>query len=108
MTRLASLLVLVSLVLITLNPSMAQVDNTLQAPPGSMTLGPGPVGRTANTFPPANGSITFAPAGTCNPCQASQGSMTFGPGGRTYNTFRTPIGSITFGLRTCPAPYTAP
>src|SRR5208337_209413 len=108
MTRLASLLIIASLVLITLNPSMAQVDNIFQAPPGSMTLGLGPVGQTANTFPPASGSITFAPTATYNPCQASKELTIFGPGCRTYNTFRTPIASITFGLRTCPPPYTAP
>jgi len=108
MNRLASFLVIASWVLITLNPSVAQDDNIFQAPPGSMTLGPGPVGQTANPFPPANGSITSAPTATYNPGQASKGATTFGPGCRTYNTFRTPIGSITFGLRTSPPPDTGP
>jgi hypothetical protein len=108
MTRLASLMVMASLVLITLNPSMAQVDNIFPGPPGSMTLGLGPVGQTANPFPPANGSITSAPTATYIPGQASKESTTFGPGCRTYNTFRTPIGSITFGLRTSPPPDIAP
>lgn len=106
MTRLASLLVIGTLVLVTLNTSMAQVNNIFQAPPGSMTLGLGPAGQTANTFPPANGSFTFAPTATYNPCQASKESTTLGPGCRTYNTFRTPIGVITFGLSTSPPPYT--
>ena len=108
MNRLASFLVIASWVLITLNPSVAQDDNIFQAPPGSMTLGLGPVGQPAKTSPPANGSITFAPIATYNPCQASREATTFGPGCRTYNTFRTPIGSITFGLRTSPPPDNAP
>ena len=108
MTRLVSLLVMASLVLITLNPGMAQVDNIFPAPAGSMTFGLGPVGQTANPFPPDNGAITFAPTATYNPSQASKESPTFGPGCRTYNTFRTPIGSITFGLGTSPPPDTAP
>ena len=108
MNRLASFLVIASWVLITLNPSVAQDDNIFQAPPGSMTLGLGPVGQPANTSPSGNRSITFAPIAAYIPCQASKEATTFGPGCRTYNTFRTPIGSITFGLRTSPPPDTAP
>ena len=108
MARIAALVVIVSLVVITQNQSMAQVVTTFQALPGKMILAHDPVGRLTNTFPPASGSIKFNHDYTYNSCQGSEGSTTLGPGSRTYNNFRTPIGSITFGLGTCPPPDTAP